>query len=146
VPFNNPHIDFIPVPDNFVGKINSTGPIKLIGVKTRFNVFIFGNPTDEMAWWPDWASNDSRLQNTKFVDANNKQFIMPGIPGDTLESRWATLGEPAVKVKNLYDTSPSAFVRADCAHAVNVRPGPRLVITVGLNKTLEEIFAAKSKL
>jgi hypothetical protein len=143
VPFNNPHIDFIPVPKNFVGKINSTGTFKVAGVKSRFNVFVFGDPGDEMVWWPDWASDDSRLQQTKFIDADGKYFSMPGIPGDTPEARWAALGNPAVKVKNLYDPNPSAFVRADCAHAVNVSPGPRLLITVGLNASLEEIFGPR---
>ena len=123
--YNEPHIDFVD---------------KSVVVKSRFNVMVVGATSDEMVWWPDWGCQDSRLLLTEYRDVHDDVFVMPSIPGSTPQDRWHTLGEPGVRTQDLYQNCSSAFVKTDCAHAVNVSPGPRLLITVGFDKPFEEIF------
>ena len=60
------------------------------------------------------------------------------IPGSNPDERWDYLGTPNTTKSNLL--IPSAFVQTDCAHAVILSPEPRLIVTVALDKTIEEII------
>ena len=51
--------------------------------------------------------------------------------------RWKWLGEPTHCEDRLL--APSAFVRTNCPHTVSVSPGPRIIVTVAFDKTIEEI-------
>jgi hypothetical protein len=110
-------------------------------IKSRMNIMILGNPQDEMVWW-DWLSyGDERLQEaeyTTYVFDQAQSFKCVNVPGDTKSKRLAYLGEPTHRERNLL--TPSAFVRTDCAHTANLSPGPRLLVTVSFNKTLDEIL------
>jgi len=122
----NPHIDL------------KFGVNETFEIKTRFNVIVLGNPEDEMVWWTDWTYADKRLVRHQFKTHNGIEYTSWGIPGNGPEERWKTLGEPDFRLPNVY--FPSAFVKTNCAHTVHVSPGPRLIVTVALDKTLEEIF------
>jgi len=64
--------------------------------------------------------------------------VSRSVPGATPDIRWTLLGKPDAEIRNLYN--PSAFVRTNCAHTVSVSPGPRLIVTVALDKNIQEIF------
>jgi hypothetical protein len=115
----NPHIDFDSI--------------------SRFNVMIAGNPADSMVWWDHFCHGDKRLVVNKFTSLSGKDYYASSIPGSTVDERWNYLGNPTETVDNLLQ--PSAFVRTDCAHTVNVTPGPRLIVTVSLNRPIEKIIA-----
>jgi hypothetical protein len=123
----NPHIDT---------KFDRLGNSSQI--KTRFNILVQGDPQDEMFWWQDWQYGDSRLVDNTFKSLNGISYTSKSVPGDTVESRWQLLGIPTKIKSNLL--TPSAFVRTDCAHTVSVSPGPRLIVTVAIDKALEEII------
>jgi hypothetical protein len=111
-------------------------------IKSRINIMILGNPNDEMVWW-DWLSyGDERLQETEYttyVFNQERKFKCVNVPGDTKPERLAFLGEPTHRASSLL--TPSAFVRTDCAHTANLSPGPRLIVTVSFNKTIDEILS-----
>jgi hypothetical protein len=127
----NPHLD-IKVDRNLEQDI----------IKSRINIMIQGNPNDEMVWW-DWLSyGDDRLQEaeyTTFMFEQEQTFKCLNVPGDTKSERLAFLGAPTHCERNLL--TPSAFVRTDCAHTANLSPGPRLIVTVSFNKTIDEILS-----
>jgi hypothetical protein len=110
-------------------------------IKSRFNVMILGNPNDEMVWWDSLQYNDARLVSNTFTDIAGVEYSSKSIPGNSAQERWSYLGEPTVKVSNLL--RPSAFVKTDCAHTVEVSPEPRLVVTVAFDKSIEEIINNK---
>ena len=128
VHIGNPHID---------ARFDSQGNSSKI--LSRFNVLVQGCADDEMFWWKDWQYNDARLVEQLYYDLNGFSYTSKGITGNSMEERWKTLGTPDVTKKNLL--LPSAFVRTDCAHTVTVSPGPRLVVTVALDKSIEEIIS-----
>jgi hypothetical protein len=105
-------------------------------IKSRFNVLVQGNPDDRMVWWHNWTYWDPRLNPTSF-ELNGKTFRHKALPGSSPKERWEWLEKPDFEATGL---APSAFVRTNCAHTVSVSPGPRLVVTVALDKTLNEIF------
>ena len=127
VHIGNPHID-----TEFDLQGN---PVKIL---SRFNVLVQGCADDTMVWWKDWQYHDTRLVNQLYHDLNGFPYVGKSIPGNSMEQRWETLGTPDATKKNLL--LPSAFVRTDCAHTVTVSPGPRLIITVALEKSIEEII------
>jgi hypothetical protein len=106
-------------------------------IKSRFNVMVKGNPEDPMVWWGDMEYGDARLVDWKFHSLTGQEYISKSIPGHDPISRWEYLKDPTISVPNLL--TPSAFVRTDCAHAVILSPEPRLIVTVALDKTIEEI-------
>jgi len=112
-------------------------------IKSRINIMILGDPNDEMVWW-DWLSyGDTRLREaeyTTFLFDQERKFKCVNVPGDTKLERLEFLGEPTHRERNLL--TPSAFVRTDCAHTANVSAGPRLIVTVPLDKTIEELLQA----
>jgi hypothetical protein len=122
----NPHID---------AKFKQGNAYK---IQSRFNVMVLGNPSDPMVWWDSMRWGDERLTDYPFVSITGQQYISKGIPGNTPDERWQFLGEPDARVTNLL--TPSAFVKTECAHTIYTSPGPRLIVTVALDKTLEEIF------
>ena len=127
----NPHLDI---------KVDSDLSQDII--KSRINIMILGNSNDEMVWW-DWLSyGDARLQATEYttyVFDQERKFVCVNVPGDTKPERLAFLGEPTHRQRDLL--TPSAFVRTDCAHTANLTAGPRLIVTVSFNKTIDEILS-----
>jgi hypothetical protein len=122
----NPHID---------AKFSNGDIFK---IKSRFNVMVLGNLDDPMFWWDHMRWGDTRLIDHPFTTITGKSYISKAIPGTNPDERWQYLGDPAECVVNLLN--PSAFVRTDCAHAIYTSGQPRLVVTVALDKTLEEIL------
>ena len=122
----NPHID---------AKFSNGSVSK---IKSRFNVMVLGNPLDPMVWWDTVRWGDSRLIDQHFTSITGKSYVSRAIPGATPNERWEFLGQPSEEVTNLL--TPSAFVRTDCAHTIYTSGQPRLIVTVALDKTLEEIL------
>jgi hypothetical protein len=127
----NPHLDI---------KVNKDLTQDII--KSRINIMILGNPEDEMVWW-DWlAYGDPRLKEeeyTTYVFEQERKFKCVNVPGADKPERLKFLGNPTHREINLL--TPSAFVRTDCAHTANISAGPRLLVTVCFNKTIEEILS-----
>ena len=106
-------------------------------IKTRFNVMILGDSEDDMVWWPEFRYGDQRFVEQQFTALTGKQYTSRAVPGNTVAERWQWLGEPAVVEKNIL--TPSAFVRTDCVHAVILSPVPRLIVTVAIDRDLNEL-------
>ena len=127
--------------DTFIGNPHVDARFDLQGnpseIKSRFNVLVQGNSQDRMVWWPSVTYWDTRLES-KVFQLNGQTFKHKSVPGNDPESRWAWLGKPEHSESNLL--TPSAFVQTNCVHTVTVSAGPRIIVTVALNKTLEEIF------
>jgi hypothetical protein len=111
--------------------------MKPFRIKSRLNVMVLGDYRDEMVWWPDWIYGDSRLVTLPFTDSQGNSYQGSAVPGNDPRERWAYLGEPGVRARNIL--TPSAFVKTDCAHTVVVNPGPRLIITVALDRDLKDL-------
>jgi hypothetical protein len=108
-------------------------------VTTRFNILIKGNAEDPMFWWTDFHYTDSRLYTvTQISTRTGLPFKGLTMPGTTIAEKMEYLGPATLTESNLL--TPSAFVRTDYVHNIQLSPGPRLVITVGLNKTIEELI------
>jgi hypothetical protein len=128
----NPHIDskLEENKDTFTHNPNSR-------IKTRFNIRILGNPLDNMTWWGHMEFGDPRLITHEFKYITGETYFSKNIPGDSMRERWDYLGEPTCVANNYL--LPSAFVKTDCAHTVTCSPEPRLILTISLDKTIEEI-------
>jgi hypothetical protein len=90
-----------------------------------------------MTWWGHMQFGDPRLVDHEFKYITGETYFSKNIPGDSMPERWDYLGEPTCVANNYL--LPSAFVKTDCAHTVTCSPGPRLILAVSLNKTVEEI-------
>ena len=85
------------------------------------------------AWLAKWrAYARAELKDTA---ADDPEFDFGLL---TMEERWQCLGTPTEIKSNLL--VPSAFVKTDCAHTVSVSAGPRLIVTVAIDKPLHEII------
>lgn len=125
----NPHVD---------SKIDRY--LNIYRMKSRLNIMVLGTTEDPMLWWDEIDYDDPRLSEIVYHDIDKNNFLYPkSIPGNTKEDRIKFVGEPTVVANNV--VSPSAFLKVDCAHTVNVSPGPRLIVTVALDKTIEEILS-----
>lgn len=125
--YGKPHVDIIN-PNN-----------ESIVINTRFNVMILGNPADPMCWWTDIPYNDNRLFETiQYNGRTGKPFKTITIPGESTKEKLNYLGKADVVESNLL--TPSAFVRTDIVHTIFHSAGPRLVITVGFDKSIEELI------
>lgn len=107
-------------------------------IKSRFNVMVLGNPEDPMVWWDQIEYGDPSLVEYKFHSITGQEYSSMCIPGNDPVERWEYLKEPTLRVTNLL--TPSAFVKTDCAHAVILSEGPRLIVTVALDKSVDEII------
>jgi len=113
-------------------------------IRARFNVLVLGNPEDDMIWWGSYTYDSDNLVLNKFKTIDGHEFTSRSIPGNSPRERWEHLGTPTERVKNLL--TPSAFVKTDCVHTVNVSPGPRLIVSVAFKESFEEIVErVKSK-
>jgi hypothetical protein len=99
---------------------------------------ILGNPNDSLTWWEHFDYDHKDIVETKFLAPNGREYTNKSIPGNSTQERWDYLGEPSLVARNVY--TPSAFVKTDCAHTVDFTPGPRLVVTVALDKSIEELL------
>jgi hypothetical protein len=122
----NPHVDT---------RIDEDGVQTII--KSRLNVLVLGNPTDNMFWWDTMRYGDEQMIDSSYKDLNDIEYISKSVPGNTMHERWDYLGKPTMIANNIL--TPSAFVKTDCAHTVTCSPGPRLILTVALNKSIEEL-------
>lgn len=102
--------------------------LNLCRIKSRFNVMILGRPEDPLTWW-DVDYNDCMDSTFQAPDGNYYPTkVAPKV-----------LPDPVVTASNVY--TPSAFVTTDSVHAVEFTPGPRLIITVAINKSIEELLS-----
>lgn len=106
-------------------------------IKTRFNVLVSGNVEDKMMWWSEYSYGDTRFTESHFTSLTGQQYTSWCVPGNTPAERWSWLGEPTVAASPLLTTS--ALVKTDCVHALVISPGPRLIVTVAIDRDLEEI-------
>lgn len=126
-PYNtNPHIDLIHEENN------------IFPVKTRFNILCQGNTDDSMFWWENCKWGDQRIIKRSFTTYNGISYRTFGVIGDSVEDRYKILGQPSF-IKNKLLTSGS-FIKTDIAHAINISPGPRLIVSIEIDKSIEEIF------
>jgi len=123
----NPHVDII--------RING----KQVPIRTRFNIMIEGNIDDTMYWWKDISWGSDQLIQNQFTLKSGITYNSYSIPGDSPKERWDYMGDPSDKKDKLL--TPSAFVRTDCTHTVNVSPGPRLIVTVAFAETFDDIVS-----
>jgi len=108
-------------------------------LKSRFNILIKGNPEDPMHWWTDFHHTDKRLYSiTQVSTRTGLPFTGLTMPGTTVAEKMEYLGPATAAESNLL--TPSAFVRTDYVHTVHLSPGPRLVITVGFEKSIEDLI------
>jgi hypothetical protein len=107
-------------------------------IRSRFNVLVQGNSADKMYWWDHMHWGDSRLSRSQFRDLYNRAYTSISIPGDSVDARWQYLGTSSISQAHVL--TPSAFIKTDCVHTVNVSPGPRLIVTVAFDKTIEKII------
>jgi hypothetical protein len=133
----NPHIDSIP--DSKTSDSDAYLHTDGSRIKSRFSVMVLGNPQDPMYWWDSIPFGDPRLVVNEFKYLNNERYYSLNIPGSNTEERWNYLGQPTIVADNVW--TPSAFIKTDCAHTVNCSPGPRLMVTVALEKSVEEIMS-----
>lgn len=120
----NPHVDVL-----------NNG--KLAPIKTRFNILILGNPFDPMIWW-DKFEFGNKNHIVKNFQAGKHLYKSMAVPGNNIQERLDFLGNPSLVKHNLL--MPSAFVNTFVAHALEISPGPRLVLSVGIDKELTEIL------
>jgi hypothetical protein len=101
---------------------------------------VLGNPEDPMEWW-DWLDfDDDRYTSADYTTIDGMPFTYPkSIPGSSKEDKFTFLGAPTLSVKNVL--TPSAFVKTDCVHNVSLSPGPRIIVTVCFDKTIDEILS-----
>jgi hypothetical protein len=101
--------------------------LKLHKIKSRFNVMVLGKPQDPFTWW-----------DVGYEDCIDSTFQAPD--GNYYPTKVAPdeLPDPILSLVNVY--TPSAFVKTDSVHSVSFTPGPRLIITVALDKTIEELL------
>ena len=119
----NPHVDVLHKNMSF------------LPIKSRFNVMILGNKNDPMLWWDDFKfGNPNHVKST--FNYFGKKYESLGIPGDTIKERLDYLGRPSCIKSNLL--SPSSFVNTYIAHALEISPVPRLIISVPIDKNIEE--------
>lgn len=118
----NPHIDVLHK-DN------------LLPIKSRFNIMISGNPNDPMIWWKNFTFGNPNHIKQKFACFGNLYESL-GVPGKSIEERLEYLGPPDSIKHNLL--TPSAFVNTFSAHALEISPGPRLIISVPIDKHIYE--------
>jgi hypothetical protein len=126
--FTNPHVDVI-----------NRGAAEPKIIKSRFNVLVKGNVEDAMYWWPNIACGDHRLIPAVHTSSRTgKPYNTFTVPGDTIKEKFIFLGKADVIKSNLL--TPSAFVRTDCMHTIFTSAGPRLVVTVEFDETIEELL------
>ena len=106
-------------------------------IKSRLNVLVLGNPLDNMFWWDTMRYSDEQMIDSSYKDLNGVEYISKSVPGNTMRERWDYLGEPTMTANNIL--TPSAFVKTNCVHTVTCSAGPRLIVTVALNKSIEEL-------
>jgi hypothetical protein len=125
----NPHVDSVVDQD-----------MNFTRLKTRLNIMVLGNPEDPMEWW-DWMDfDDDRYVSADYTTIDAIPFTYPkSIPGATKQDKFKFLGAPTLSVKNAL--APSSFVKTDCVHNVSLSPGPRLIVTVCFDKTIDEILS-----
>ena len=120
----NPHVDVLHK-DNF------------LPIKSRFNVMILGNPNDPMIWWKDFTFGNPNHVKHKF-SYFGKEYESLGVPGESIKERLEYLGAPSCIKHNLL--TPSAFVNTFSAHALEISPGPRLIISVPIDKHIDQYY------
>jgi hypothetical protein len=131
----NPHIDSTPESpsDELHEYMHGSGTV----VRSRFSVMILGNPEDPLTWWNHMQFGDERMVAHRFKYIDGREYVAKNIPGDSMEERWRYLGKPSHVASNVF--TPSAFIKTDCAHTITCSPVPRLMLTVPLNKSIEEL-------
>lgn len=128
--YSRPHVDAEQLYGPAKGKITVT---------SKFNIIVLGNPEDPMLWWTNFHHTDKRLYYSNVLNTRtNQEFSSLSMPGHTNEEKMEYLGPATDTASNLL--TPSAFVRTDYVHTVHLSPGPRLVITVGFEKSIEDLI------
>jgi hypothetical protein len=128
-------------------KWDNINPNKRLPVLTRFNVVIEYNPDDPMHWWEDVTPGHPMVGQ---IDHNvnghrNNQYL--AIKGANHKEKWNNLGTPSTTKHGLYKNHCSAFLRTDCAHCLDInKPGFRLVVSLALDCTLEELYKRRGLL
>jgi hypothetical protein len=107
-------------------------------IRSRLNVMVMGNTYDPLIWWGNFQYDDPRIEETKFLAPNEREYTNKSVPGSTTYGRYEFLGKPDCVARDVY--TPSAFVKTDCAHTVHFTPGPRLIVTVALDKSIEDLL------
>jgi len=134
----NPHIDILckSLKNKVLGTTETTEKV----IKTRLNIMVLGDPEDEMVWWEKFHYGNPLLADVDYLDlSTGLPFTCRNVPGETKADRLKFVGEPSHIARNIL--VPSAFVKVDCTHTVNCSPVPRLIVTVPLDKTIEELLS-----
>jgi hypothetical protein len=134
----NPHIDILC--KSLINRVWGTDYKTEKVIKTRLNIMVLGNPEDEMIWWEQFHYGNPLLADVDYLDlSTGLPFTCRNVPGKDKADRLKFVGEPSHIARNIL--TPSGFVKTDCTHTVNCSPTPRLIVTVPLDKSIEELLS-----
>jgi len=134
----NPHMDILC--KSLFNKVLGTSYKYERVINTRLNIMVQGNPEDEMWWWGRFDPDHPALAEVEYLDlSTNLPFTCRNIPGETKADRLELAGTPTCIAGNIL--MPSAFVKVDCVHTVNCSPVPRIIVTVPLDKSIDELLS-----
>jgi len=122
----NPHVDVLHLAD------------KLLPIRSRFNFLIHQNESFYMIWWSKIKWGDTSLVKHQFLNKNRLPYLSMAIPGNTIEERYQYLEDFDFQLVN--PLRPCGFVNTENSHALSIGPGPRMILSVGFDISLREIY------
>jgi hypothetical protein len=110
-------------------------------VSARLN-FLLEGKNDKMYWWPHTVDSNVVLQKDIKTDGNNRRlrgYLVDDISNLPRKEMYNQLGKPVTVCENLYNINHAAIVRTDILHAVTWSGGPRLILSMQILESWEEI-------
>lgn len=110
-------------------------------IPARIN-FLLEGQNDKMYWWKHDINSDLILQND--IKTNGERSRLRGYLVDQISNlprkeMYAQLGTPIATCDNLYGPNSAAVVRTDMLHAVTWTGGPRIILSMQIEESWEEI-------
>jgi hypothetical protein len=136
----NPHFDMLEY---------QSGSTEFKIVPYRFNILVNGVEEQEMVWW-NIKHTDPRIEPSRFASHYEPSASMYRLQakGDTIPSRWETVGEPTWRNNSLTKYNQwASFVRTEVCHGINWTRGsnPRFLISVRFKDTWDKVESMREK-
>ena len=109
-------------------------------VSARLN-FLLEGKNDKMYWWPHTVNSDIILQQDLKTDGKTSRlrgYLVEELSKLPRKEMYTQLGEAHV-CDNLYSINSAAIVRTDILHAATWSGGPRLILSMQILESWEEI-------
>ena len=109
-------------------------------VNARLN-FLLEGKNDNMYWWPHTVDSDLILQQDVKTDGKTSRlrgYLVEELSKLPRKEMYNQLGEAYV-CDNLYNTNSAAIVRTDILHAATWSGGTRLILSMQILESWEEI-------